>query len=64
MGVGGFLLGLGPRCGGDFGDLVIGQMREAGEDVAQVGVWIEFSTAEVFEDREEDALVATRVTFT
>ena len=31
-------MGLGPGCGSDFGDLVIGQMREAGENVTEVGL--------------------------
>ena len=33
-----FLLGFGPGCGGDFGDVVVGQMREAGEDVTEGGL--------------------------
>ena len=31
-------MGLGPGCGSDFGDLVIGQMRETGENVTEVGL--------------------------
>lgn len=34
-----------PGCRSDFGDLVVGQVWEAGEDVAEVGVGIDASAA-------------------
>ena len=56
------MLGLGPGRGSDFGNLVIGQMWEAGEDVAQVRVRIDVSAATTFDDGEDDraGLAGTR----
>jgi hypothetical protein len=45
---------LGPGCGRDFGDLVIGQMWEAGEDVAEISVGIDLSAAAAFDDGIND----------
>ena len=50
FGLGGFLLELGPSRRSDFGDVVVGQVWEAGEGVAQVGVRIDSSAAAAFDD--------------
>lgn len=41
----GGLAGFGPVRGEDFGDLMVGHRREAGEHVLEVGVGIEAATA-------------------
>jgi hypothetical protein len=50
----GRLVLLGPGLRGDVLDLPVGQVREAGEHVAEVGVGIDPPAAAAFDDRIED----------
>ncbi len=49
------LAALGPGVGCDVLDLPVGQRRQAGEDLTQVGLRVDSSSATGFDDRAEDS---------
>ena len=53
---------LGPDVGSDFSYLMIGHLRQSGEDVAKIGTWINASAAAGFDDGVDDrsALAGSR----
>ena len=60
----GVLLGLGPGLGCHVLDLPVGQRRQAGEDCAQVVLWIDASCATGFIERKEDGAALSGFGFT
>ena len=51
------LLLFGPGFRRDFVDLVVGHVREAGEDVPQIGIGVEAAAAAALNDRVNDGAV-------
>jgi hypothetical protein len=52
-------MGLGPRLGSDLWYLMIGHPRQAGEDLAEIDVWINASAPAGFDDSVDDCSALT-----